>query len=352
MAKNIGRGSILVGMLLLATALCARAAYNLDIPMIIIFGDSTVDVGTNNYLTTLVKSDFKPYGRDCGEVGTGRFSNGLLVPDFIAQDVGLHSPLAFLDPEANGEKLLWGINFASSGSGFMQSTADIFNVRSFTQQLEDFKTYTSNLIALVGPSRAEELMSKAIYVISTGSNDWVNNYFLVGRATYSIPEWHDQIRNSIPGYFKEIYNAGARRILVASLPAIGCIPAAISLFGDGTDECVSYINEAAVDMNSAIQSIIGNFQSSGAMPGVKFLYVDTYSDLLGASQNPSAYGFEEARKACCGSGMIEVAILCNADSPGTCSDASKYLFFDSFHPSQKFYEMVAQNALGKIVSTF
>lgn len=63
-------------------------------------------------------------------------------------------------------------------------------------------------------------------------------------------------------------------------------------------------------------------------------------------------GLEETRDACCGTGTIEVAILCNAASPGTCSDASKYLFFDSFHPSQAFYKRLAAKALGQVVSTF
>jgi phospholipase/lecithinase/hemolysin len=63
-------------------------------------------------------------------------------------------------------------------------------------------------------------------------------------------------------------------------------------------------------------------------------------------------GFQEARDACCGTGTIEVAILCNADSPGTCTDASKYIFFDSFHPTSKFYEGVAQKAITQILTAF
>lgn len=45
-------------------------------------------------------------------------------------------------------------------------------------------------------------------------------------------------------------------------------------------------------------------------------------------------GFFEARKGCCGTGLLEVAILCNKISIGTCADASKYVFWDSFHPTE------------------
>jgi hypothetical protein len=34
------------------------------VPVIIIFGDSTVDTGKKNYIQTLAKSNFESYGRD------------------------------------------------------------------------------------------------------------------------------------------------------------------------------------------------------------------------------------------------------------------------------------------------
>ncbi|KEH29926.1 GDSL-like lipase/acylhydrolase superfamily protein, putative [Medicago truncatula] len=42
----------------------------------------------------------------------------------------------------------------------------------------------------------------------------------------------------------------------------------------------------------------------------------------------------EARKAFVGTGLLEVAILCNLTSIGTCVDASKYVFWNSFHPTE------------------
>ena len=55
------------------------------VPAIIVFGDSTVDAGNNNVVPTLLKSNFRPYGRDfAGGRPTGRFSNGRIPPDFIS----------------------------------------------------------------------------------------------------------------------------------------------------------------------------------------------------------------------------------------------------------------------------
>ena len=53
---------------------------------VIIFGDSTVDAGNNNYLLTVVKSNFEPYGRSFqGNEPTGRFCDGKLAVDLIGK---------------------------------------------------------------------------------------------------------------------------------------------------------------------------------------------------------------------------------------------------------------------------
>lgn len=56
------------------------------VPALIIFGDSIVDVGNNNNLSTLIKANFPPYGRDfVTHRPTGRFCNGKLATDFTGK---------------------------------------------------------------------------------------------------------------------------------------------------------------------------------------------------------------------------------------------------------------------------
>lgn len=52
------------------------------VPAIITFGDSAVDVGNNDYLPTIFKANYPPYGRDfINQQPTGRFCNGKLATD-------------------------------------------------------------------------------------------------------------------------------------------------------------------------------------------------------------------------------------------------------------------------------
>jgi len=56
------------------------------VPALVVFGDSTVDAGNNNYLPTPVKSNFPPYGMNFeGGKPTGRFTDGLLATDIMCK---------------------------------------------------------------------------------------------------------------------------------------------------------------------------------------------------------------------------------------------------------------------------
>jgi len=51
-----------------------------------IFGDSLVDAGNNDYLNSLAKANYQPYGIDTSDhKPTGRFCNGRIVPDLMSE---------------------------------------------------------------------------------------------------------------------------------------------------------------------------------------------------------------------------------------------------------------------------
>lgn len=97
------------------------------VPAIIVFGDSTVDAGNNNVIPTLLKSNFKPYGRDfTGGQPTGRFSNGKIPPDFVSEYFGLKPTVpAYLDPSYNISDFSSGVCFASAGTGYDNETSNV-----------------------------------------------------------------------------------------------------------------------------------------------------------------------------------------------------------------------------------
>lgn len=97
------------------------------VPAIIVFGDSSVDTGNNNFIPTIARSNFWPYGLDYDDgLPTGRFSNGRLATDFISEAFGLPPSIpAYLDTNCSIDRLATGVSFASAATGLDNATAGV-----------------------------------------------------------------------------------------------------------------------------------------------------------------------------------------------------------------------------------
>ncbi|GAB2235819.1 hypothetical protein Droror1_Dr00026260 [Drosera rotundifolia] len=323
------------------------------VPMLCIFGDSVVDVGNNNGLYTLIKANFPPYGRDfVTHKPTGRFSNGKLATDFTAEFLGFSSyPPAYLNQqEAQGKNLLIGANFASGGSGYYDRTADLYSAVSLTRQLAYYKAYQGKVKKLVGEKKANKMFSGGIHLLSAGSSDYIQNFYInpTLNQRYTADQFGDALIRSFATFVQTLHSLGARRIGVTNLPPFGCLPAAITLFGSGNNKCVDRLNKDASTFNTNLSSTAQSLTKS--LPGLKLVIFDIYNPLLGMITKPTDNGFFEARRACCGTGTIETSLLCNAGSVGTCTNASSYIFWDGFHPSEAANKVLADNLLTQGIS--
>uniref|UniRef100_A0A803QMM9 GDSL esterase/lipase n=1 Tax=Cannabis sativa TaxID=3483 RepID=A0A803QMM9_CANSA len=234
---------------------------------------------------------------------------------------------------------------------------------------------------------------------------------------------------------------GARRIGVASLAPLGCLPGAITIFGFGNNNyCVDRLNYDAIEVElerkrneiiksgnkpqppndpahrssdednpippqlrrphlqpiapptvtasakpwrSATSQDFKNHTPTGRFCNGK-LAIDFLVDTLGFDSYPLPYqntkatdrnlikganfasghnfidkaigklwrgpkennrnGFKEAKKGCCGTGLVETSVLCNKlQLFGTCSNSSEYVFWDSFHPSEAANSILAND---------
>ncbi|KAE8657730.1 GDSL esterase/lipase [Hibiscus syriacus] len=319
------------------------------VPALIIFGDSVVDVGNNNNLNTPIRANFPPYGRDfVTHRPTGRFCNGKLATDFTAEYLGFTSyPPAYLSQDARGNALLTGANFASAASGLYDRTANLYSAITLSQQLNYYKEYQTKVENMVGKAKANDIVSGAIHLLSAGSSDYIQNYYInpLLNRIYTLDQFSNILMRSYSSFIQNLYGLGARRIGVTSLPPTGCLPAAITLFGGGSNGCVARLNQDAIAFNNKLNSTSLSLQNK--FPGLKLVVFDIYQPLLDMVTKPSDNGFFESRRACCGTGTLETSLLCNARALGTCSNATSYVFWDGFHPSQAANEVLAGNLLAQ-----
>ncbi|KAL2341817.1 hypothetical protein Fmac_009757 [Flemingia macrophylla] len=313
-----------------------------------VFGDSTVDPGNNNYIKTAFRSNFPPYGRDfSNQVPTGRFTNGKLATDYIASYSGLKKEILppYLDPNVinNIEELMTGVSFASAGSGFDPLTPTITSVIPIEKQVEYFRKCKKRMEDAVGKQRTENHVKKAVFFVSAGTNDFVLNYFAlpVRRKTYTLLAYHHFLIQHVEHFLQELLAEGAKKIAVSGLPPMGCLPIMITLNSPNAlfqRHCIDKYSSVARDFNLLLQHELHQMQSKLNMSNsdAKIYYVDIYRPIADMIQAHKRFGFDEVDSGCCGSGYIEAAILCNKVS-NVCLDRSKYVFWDSVHPTEKTY---------------
>ena len=72
----------------LVLLLCSHGVAEVNsqrVPALFAFGDSLVEVGNNNFLRSVARANYFPYGIDFIRGATGRFSNGKSFIDFIGK---------------------------------------------------------------------------------------------------------------------------------------------------------------------------------------------------------------------------------------------------------------------------
>lgn len=219
------------------------------------------------------------------------------------------------------------------------------------KELDDFKKYIGQLKEFMGDEKTTELVKNAMYVVSVGTNDFMENYYSPFRTmSYSLPidQYEVQLLVNADNFFTELYQLGARKVALFGLTPLGCLPLVRATWGLGS--CFEKYNDIAKAYNVKLEALVNKLNKS--LKGLTLVFSPLYDTVMDMINHPSKYGFENVDKGCCGTGMLEMSFMCNKLNPFTCSDADKYLFWDSFHPSQKTAEIVAKIALNTTLAQF
>ncbi|KAK4849942.1 hypothetical protein QYF36_002276 [Acer negundo] len=313
-----------------------------------VFGDSLVDSGNNNYLATTARADAPPYGIDYPtRRPTGRFSNGLNIPDIISEQIGQSQPpLPYLSPVLKGHKLLNGANFASAGIGILNDTGIQFlNIIRMFRQLDYFEEYQRRVNGLVGAQKTSALVKKALVLITVGGNDFVNNYYLVPFSArsrqFSLPDYVKYLISEYRKLLMRLYELGARQVLVTGTGPLGCVPAEMAMRSTNS-ECSAELQRAAALYNPQLVEMIKGLNSE--IGENIFIAANTQQMHMNFISDPQAYGFTTSKVACCGQGPNNGLGLCTVLS-NLCPDRDHYAFWDAFHPSEKANRIIVQQIM-------
>ncbi|KAL0837630.1 hypothetical protein Bca101_089520 [Brassica carinata] len=337
--------SLLLFFVAEVTTIKTKASGNTTVPALIVFGDSIMDTGNNNDIPTLLKSNFPPYGKEFpGGIPTGRFSDGKVPSDIIANTLGIAKTIPpYLGSNLKPNDLLKGVIFASGGSGYDPLTSKLLSIIPMSDQLEYFQEYLSKIKQHFGEEKVKFILEKSVFLVVASSNDLGETYW-ARSLEYSRNAYAEYLADLASVFIKKLSGLGAKKIGVFSAVPVGCVPAQRTLFGGFKRECYETLNKMAIHFNSKLSSSMDALQKE--LPS-KLVYIDIYETLHDIMTNSSKYGFKVADKGCCGTGRIALAVLCNKLTPFTCSDPSTHVFFDSYHPTEKAYQIITDKLMKK-----
>lgn len=332
-------------------------------PAMYVFGDSTLDVGNNNYLpgAGVPRANRPYYGVDFpGGLPTGRFSNGYNTADFIAKCIGfVSSPppyLSLLGAASCGGGLLVptaltiGVSYASGGAGILDST-NAGNTIPLSKQVQYFNATRSEMIAAAGSSDAvDALINRSFVLILVGGND-LSAFANAERArnrsgadleSHDAAAFYGGLVSNYSAAIRGLHALGVRRLAVVNVGLAGCLPVARVL--DATGACAEDRNRLAAGFNAALRSLLAGLASPSSrsgLPGLSYSLADSLGLMADTFAHPLASGFTDVANACCGGGRLGAEAPC-APNATLCADRGLYYFWDSVHPSERAAALRAQ----------
>ncbi|KAK6942619.1 GDSL lipase/esterase [Dillenia turbinata] len=306
-----------------------------------VFGDSYADTGNWNKTGPYSTSWKPPYGVTYPGKPAGRFSDGLIMTDYVAMFLGLKSPVPYRLSKKKRSWLKNGVNFAYGGAGVFDTLTPYPNVTTqidYFQRLIDQSIYTKADIA------------NSVALVSVAGNDY-DTYITRNGPALGVPAFITEVINQLVIDLKRIRDIGVKKIAVTALQPLGCIP--VITYTSSYKSCNATDNTAAIFHNKLLKLAVVKLRIESK--GTSFVILDLYDSFTSIINkkggHPGSSKFPTPLKPCCLGITSEYS--CGAvDNKGAklytvCNDRSSAFFWDMFHPTQAGWK----NAVSAMTAT-
>ncbi|CAN0880683.1 GDSL esterase/lipase At1g28570 [Linum grandiflorum] len=310
------------------------------------FGDSIADTGNQCTLSPLRAACALPYGQTFFHRPTGRYSDGRIVIDFIAEYLGLPLVPPYLGGRLSKTNFSAGANFAVAGATALDCLAlknrgilcDAKNI-SLDVQLGWFNTLLSSLSG--SPDLRSNILDKSLVLLGEiGGNDY--NFGFKGTSLKQLEQLIPIVVHTISLALEEVIKLGAINILVPGNFPVGCVPLILSNFPssnpydyDPSTGCLTPYNRFAELHNEQLKIELDRKRQ--LYPRANIIYVDYYNVLMPVYRSPQKFGFTGGvLKPCCDG--IKQGTRC-------CDNPSTYVSWDGVHFTETVYELIAKGIL-------
>jgi len=294
------RNALTAAVLAATAAIAAPASAAGPYTQTVFFGDSLTDSG---FFRPLLPLSVRPV--------TGQFTTnpGLVWSQWVADYYGTRA-----DANGNGQT---GTNYAAGGARVGTNTTGALGpIPSLATQVNNYLTANGG--------RAD---SRALYTVWGGAND----LFAITSGGADPTTTIGAAVTSQIGIVAQLRTAGARYILVPTIPDLGVTPAFRALGptaqAQGTALTTSY--------NTAL---FGGLTTNN----LRVIPIDTFTLIREIVASPATYGFSNITGTACQPQITANSLTCNPTSYVTPDAPNSYLFADGVHPTSRAHQMLAQ----------
>ncbi|QMS87124.1 SGNH/GDSL hydrolase family protein [Nostoc edaphicum CCNP1411] len=278
-----------------------------DFEQIYVFGDSYSD-DENFY--NITKSELG-IGIPPPPYKDGRFSNGPVWVEYLAQDMGLN-PSGITNLAVGGAK-----------SGLYNVTIPPVPGLYLTGVLSQIKKFTA-VNKSVNPN--------ALYIVWGGTND-----FLYSQSAVNPSQPVTNISTAV----RALANVGAKNILVSNLFNLGDLP------GTRNSSTSTQLNDSASEYNVELIKSLNSL--SQELNNVNIIFLDVNYLFKQLLANSRQYEFTNVLDSCIGSSVL-ITIPASTPSFECKANPDRFLFWDSIHPTTAGHKIIAEYAASVLKS--
>lgn len=248
-----------------------------------VFGDSLSDMGRLFTASSLPPSP--PYFQ-------GRFSNGPVAAEYLAQALGLQISTA----------TNFAIGGAQTGRSNIGDTA-MLKLGGLLNQVDQFKLQANSLGA--GP--------EDLYLVWAGANDFLSQ---PANPIAAVAAAVSNITTAV----SELAQSGVKNILVAKTPNLGRVPVSLE------SGFLQLGTALSLGFNAALEA------SLGALPDTTSIFADLFSQSETIAQNPTRFGITN----------VTTPLLSGLSPVAPTADPSQFFFWDLVHPTTRAHSLLAE----------
>jgi len=295
-------------LLAVALAMAAVPALAQDGPytQTVFFGDSLTDAG---YFRPLLPANVRAV--------TGQFTTnpGFVWSQYLAEYYGTSA-------YANGNGQV-GTNYAAGGARVGTNTTGALGpIPSLATQVNTYLTSTGG--------RADP---NALYTVWGGAND----LFTITSGGANPTTTIGAAVTAQVGIIGTLQNAGARYILVPTIPDLGVTP---GFRAQGTAAAAAG-TQLSTTYNTALFNAIDT-------AGFRVIPLDTFTLLQEIVASPAEYGFANVTGTACQPQITANSLTCNPTSYVTPNAPDTYAFADGVHPTSRAHSILSQYAVSML----